>query len=490
MGIDLPEMDQGNTTGALMSVRKSWLRDPSGALPGMLALVCVAALFAAAEFGYVVSRRGLSWDEIVYISQVNRFAYAAPFVAARARGISLLVAPVTLLTKSLFALRAYLAIASALALLGGLWTWRRTMPSRVLAIAGLLFGSLWVVQYYGPRAMPDMWVAMSGLASVGFFVKAARTGQKRHLAGLAVCLGVAALMRPSDAVFMAVPLLAVATLVRGWRSWALVVSLTAGLVAGGIEWVVEAYVRWGGILKRLQYAVATQGGAGLHAGAWDELRALDGPVICRRDCHIGWSDPRLSIWWLALPVLVAIGLVAARRAGRLGPALLATVVGVFLSLQYLILLNYAAPRFLIPMYALLSLPVAEAVYWTLARSRTASRVAAAAIVLALFVVQVVSQHSVLQHNVALADNHEYRIASDLARAGVRPPCVIEGYQYIPLAYFAGCRSATSVRAATAQPHTVIAFVGAQGSGTPSYARQWMTVRLARTGLVAHIRLPR
>jgi len=157
----------------------------------------VAALFAAAQLAFVAPRLGLSWDEVVYISQASVHAPAAYFDPARARGIPLLVAPVTLLTGSVLALRVYLSLASGLALFLALLTWRGLRPAWVLALAGAAFGSLWVAQYYGPQAMPDEWVALSGLAAVGFFLQAAAgPGRRGALAGLTVSLALAALFRP------------------------------------------------------------------------------------------------------------------------------------------------------------------------------------------------------------------------------------------------------------------------------------------------------
>ncbi len=75
---------------------------------------------------------------------------------------------------------------------------------------------------------------------------------------------------------------------------------------------------------------------------------------------IGFRDPELDLWWVVLPVLVAIGILAARRAGQLGTALLPAVCGLCLAAQYLFMINYAAPRFLLPAYALLAIPVADA----------------------------------------------------------------------------------------------------------------------------------
>ena len=52
-----------------------------------------------------------------------------------------------------------------------LWAWRRLRPAWVLGLAGVVFGGLWIAQYYGPQAMPDMWSALGSLAAVGFFLR-------------------------------------------------------------------------------------------------------------------------------------------------------------------------------------------------------------------------------------------------------------------------------------------------------------------------------
>ena len=109
-------------------------------------LAAVAAAYTAAQLLFVSRQLGLSWDEVVYVSQVSGHAPAAYFDAARARGVPLLVAPVTLLTSSQTALRVYLSVASGLGLFLALLAWRRLRPGWILALAGLSFGSLWVAQ--------------------------------------------------------------------------------------------------------------------------------------------------------------------------------------------------------------------------------------------------------------------------------------------------------------------------------------------------------
>jgi hypothetical protein len=401
--------------------------------------------FTLAQLAFVAPRLGLGWDESVYVSQVTTHAPAAYFDPARARGIPLLVAPVTLLTSSIAVLRTYLAVASGLALFLALLTWRGLRPAWQLTVAAVIFGGLWTAQYYGPQAMPDLWVALSGLAAVGLFLQAAtRLGRARGaLSGIAAAVAVAALVRPGDAVFLAVPLLLAAAVTPAWRGWRLMSAVGAGLAAGSAEWVIEAYVRFGSPLARLHQAGAEQGGFGLHPGIWDELRALNGPTLCR-PCTVGWRQPELSLWWLALPAAIALGIVAARQAGRLSSAVLPVACGCCAALQYLVLVNYAAPRFLLPAYALLVIPVTDALGWMITGVRASLRPVTTALVASCLALQLSAQHVVLHHEVAgtivLHDDYG-RIAADLARLGIRPPCRITGEQDIPIAFYAGCASA-------------------------------------------------
>lgn len=311
---------QGQAEAQASRQRAPWARLPGA--DSLWWLAAVAAAFTAAQLLFV-RPHGLSWDEVVYVSQVSSHAPAAALDPARSRGIPLLVAPISAITSSITALRVYLAIASGAALFGSLLAWRRLRPAWMLALAGLAFGGLWVTQYYGPQAMPDEWLAFAALASAGLFLRAVglpADWPPRHarlrLAALAAIIAAAALIRIGDAVFLFVVLIAAALAVRAWRRWPVIVAMAAGLVAGAAEWVGEAYARFGGPFERLHLASAEQGGFGLRFGVWAELRAVIGPTLCR-PCTVAWKYPVLSLWWLALPLLVAAGVLAARKAGRL-----------------------------------------------------------------------------------------------------------------------------------------------------------------------------
>jgi hypothetical protein len=496
--------DRADATAATAAARRSrWQR-----LPGpdsLWWLVAVAAAFSAAQLLFV-RLHGLSWDEVVYVSQVSRHVPAAPFDPARSRGIPLLVAPVTLATSSITALRGYLAIASGAGLFCALLAWRGLRPAWMLALAGFAFGSLWVTQYYGPQAMPDEWLAFAALACVGLFLRAVgapgagpASSPRRariRLAGLAAVMAGAALIRPGDAVFLMAVLIGAALAVRAWRRWPVVVALIAGMIAGAAEWVGEAQLRFGGPLERLHLASAEQGGFGLQSGFWAQLRSLNGPTLCR-PCTIAWRYPVLGIWWLALPLLVAGGVWAARRAGRLDSAALAAACALGLAAQYLFGIGYAAPRFLIPAYALAAIPIADLIAFGVARTREAERPAMIALIGLVLAGQFITQHAVLMRQAAdtvkLHDDYA-AMAADLHRLGLRAPCLVNGAQRIPVAFYAGCASAPSATrtapaaARRAHPGGPLRFALLEWASErpPGYARTWRHVRLHNTGYLTFV----
>lgn len=453
---------------------------------GLLAAVAIA--FTLAQLLLVRPGMGLGWDETVYVSQVGAHAPAAFFSAPRARGISLLVAPVAAWSSSTPLLRIYLAVLSGLALFLALRTWRGLFPPRVLALAGALFASLWVTLFYGPQAMPNYWVAVGALAAVACFLRARADRSDRAAQwGLAGSAALMALMRPTDAVWVTLPLLVLALLGRHWRPGGV---LLAGLVAGTAEWVIEAYVSYGGLARRLADGSAIQGGLGWHLAIVDQVRSLGGRALCR-PCTGALPNPLLTVWWFVLPLLAVAGLVVAVRARRRTGTLVPLVCGATAAFPYLFMIGYAAPRFLLPAYALLALPVADALtHLTTAPSRAWRPVAVALVTLGL-AAHLALQFVVLEHTVdrTTASHRGWsRTAAELHRLGVRPSCLITGHDAIPIAYFAGCSSAATaghnanstaeIITRTAR-HTPVAALVRAGSRPPGYARHWPSVAFGK-----------
>jgi hypothetical protein len=571
-------------------------------------LIAVAVLYGIAQFMAVTTRMRLGWDETVYLSQVDPRIPAAYFGAPRARGITLLPAPALTATASLGTLRAYLTVLSSAGLAVAYWPWTRLLRPATAGLAALLFAALWMVQFYGNEVMPNLYVGYGAVAAAGWLAHTLRGGSRRAPIWLALSVAFVALMRPGDALWLALPLAAatiathgrrlpdttentparrhlpalgaiaarltgrrrlpvpgapaaqptnrrrlprlgpfttrlsglrrlltlhvpaarptiqrhlpvpgapaaqptnrprlpapgpltdrpthrrrlpvlgpLAARLSGRRRLLVLGAIAGGLGAGSGEWIAEAYARFGGPLRRLHASSRTEGGLGWHPeGVRMELHALNQNLLCRPCGGATWHVAPLSLWWPVVPVLAVAGLVVAARAGRPWLLALPALCGAVLGASYLLLVGYAAPRFLIPAYALLALPVAEFLVSVAAAGRGRWRAATAGVVVAAVAVQVTGQQAVLAHMVAAqhTSRREYAAISDRLHAlGVRPPCALSGDEAPPLAYYAGCASmqvsghdaSTSLAGLLTAASTTRFAVVEWTSHRPGYTRTW------------------
>ncbi|MEV5664201.1 hypothetical protein [Streptomyces flaveolus] len=455
-------------------------------LGGDAPLAAVAAAFTLAQLLLVRPGLGLGWDETVYVSQVTAHHPAAFFSAPRARGVSLLVAPVASWSSSTELLRVYLAVLSGAGLYLGLRAWRGLFPVSVLATAGGFFATLWVTLFYGPQAMPNYWVAIGALICVGCFLRA-RSERPAPGAPWGVVAGAAlmAWMRPTDAVWVILPLLVLALVRRHGR---LLLALVGGLAAGGVEWVIEAYAWYGGLGERLEEASRIQGGLGLQIAVDDQLRSLGGRALCR-PCTGSMPPPVITLWWFLLPVVALAGLAVAVRARRTVRTLVPLACAATAAVPYLFLIGYAAPRFLQPAYALLAVPVADALRHLARTPRGRRRPVGAPLVALALAGHLAVQLVVLVHTVdRTAESREdwARTAGALHRLGVRPPCLLTGHEAIPIGYYTGCSSGatggnnentTVAEILDTARRIPVAAITAPGGTPPAYARSWTPYRI-------------
>jgi hypothetical protein len=472
------------------------------------ALLVTALLYGAGQFqGWRVR---LGWDESIYLSQVSRLAPAAFFSAPRARGITWLAAPLELVSSSTTDLRIYLSVLSAVALFLAFRIWFTVVTPFAAVLAAVGFASLWITRFYGAQLMPNLWVAFGVLAAIGGFLRLAADRRDRvGLAALPLGLVVAALMRPTDAAWVTVVLLGFAVVVPRWRRNLRLALLTVvGSVLGAAPWVIESYQRFGGVSARLGQASAIQGGLGWHPSALlQHWQTLDGPLLCR-PCVPPSTPPASTFWWLAIPVAVLISLALAGSRRRLPDdrlpddrlpqdrlpheglpsALLPVVAGLAVAVPYLFLVDYSAPRFLLPAIAALSLPVGVALEQVLVAvrqvgARKGSYLLGALLVLGLGI-QVVSQQGVLSSQVTLTARATAvypLLAAELDRLGVEPPCVVSGVRSPQIAFYTRCQSRNvgghdgsitlPALKAMARREPVV-LVLEPGRKVPRYARSW------------------
>lgn len=461
------------------------------ALP-RLCLAGVAVAFLVAEV-VLVGDVALGWDESIYASQNDPRRPALAFTAPRARGTAWLAAPVLAVTDSLLALRAWFALLSSAALYAAYEVWLKPLRGPTVPLAAGLFAALWTTVFYGPSLMPNVLVALAGLFATGALLRTAqRTGYSAlpWLGGVAV--GVATLVRPGDVVPLLFSLAAAVVLWRPWRrrAFRLLSPIVLGAAAGALPWIVEAELRYDSTLLRIRRAVSTQSTGERFVPDY-QLRSVDGPILCRPCDRDTQPIPPVGVAvWVVGTALVALAVFLALkgtfRSAR-EATLLAASVGVAGALPYLFLVGYAAPRFLLPAYALLALPVAQALGWWAAprgRPRPLGVSLVAAVVVGHVFIQAIWLGRVLD---AQAPAHA-RYAS-LARAldahGVRPPCTLVGAESAPVAYLARCDqvrlgSPGSERFSTAQLQRRIAtqsfaVVLRPGDQAPEYARGWTQI---------------
>ncbi len=439
--------------------RPAWWRDERWWLAG------VCALFATVSLVLVHPTLALGWDELVYASRFGPHGPDTPFSAPRTRGVPALIAPVAALTDSVVLLRCYLTVAAALALYLGYLPWLKAVGRRgVVTLAAGLYGSLWIGLFYAGAAMPNHYVATGLAGAVGCFL--ARPARRGTLVALGASFALVTLMRPNDAVWPGLVLLLAAAwdgrrrrdrhpdgeapagpTPTGEAATGRVLAVVGGVAAGLLPWVAEAVIRFGGVLERLHAASEIQGGMSLRLSL-DTLRAhaaaLDGPLLCR-PCD-GASVEWINVgWWLLVPPLVGLGLYAARRRGRTALGLLPTAAALAVAVPYLFLMGYAAPRFLLPAYALLApvaaLGIRQAAQWA-RRTRCAAALLCAGAALALLHLGVQIQQVDVQYGIQKAARQDWqRIARVLHAHGVRPPCALDGNKAaIPIAHTAGCRA--------------------------------------------------
>jgi hypothetical protein len=299
-------------------------------------------------------------------------------------------------------------------------------------------------------------------------------------------------MRPTDAVWVALPLLAAAVVGRRPRT---ALALVAGLVAGGAQWVIEAYVSYGGLAERLHEGSRIQGGLGPQFAVDDQLRSLVGRTLCR-PCTGPLPDPAVMAWWAVLPLLAAVGLAVAVRAGRTRGSLVPLACAATAAVPYLFLIGYAAPRFLLPAYALLAIPVADALFHLSTTPSGRWRPVVAVLLGVGLTGHLAVQYAVLErvvHRTTSAHRDWARTATELNRLGVRPPCLLTGHLSIPVAYSAGCTSAAAFGPNTnstesgivgASRRMPVAVLTRPGGSPPAYARDWHTVPAA--GMDIHV----
>jgi hypothetical protein len=341
------------------------------------------------------------------------------------------------------------------------------------------------------------------MAGVGLFVRAMQRGRMSPLgiALLAAAAAFTALMRPADAVVIFGTLLVIAIASGLWRNAVAPVAAPAGAIVAGLavgvgEWVVEADMYFGGLFHRLNGMSAASGGRKLNL--LNNLRIMSGGLVSSVPGFPsikGWSYPPLVAWWAAFGILAVIGVYAASRDH--GWLLAATPVICALGVYLL----YSLPvrdntRYLQPMWALLAVSAAGAIYWLVTAPRGRLRVVAIVAACLFVAVELGTQH-VVQASTNAQRVTQARGQTDavqaISRLGVRPPCVITstpvavGYS-VPVAYYLDCSYAFHITSLTQAHGRRVVVLMPAGQRPPPFAQRWPAHRLSRAAgsVVAYV----
>ena len=415
-----------------------------------VALVLVGVVDAAVQLGLVGPHFAYTHDETVYLSQFDPHVPDFGWNAWRAWGTPVLMAPVALFSAGLAATRIWATALTSVGLVAAFWPWLKVVRGPAVPLAALLFATNWMAVYFGNDVQPNIYIALGAVAAVGLFLRATygenADRRVRILIALAFALFLVALVRPSDALLVGAPLGIACLFVPSTRRWVVAIPIALGILLGWLPWIIEAYQDFGGPIKRYHLSQAHDAVGGLHLNlhtATLYLRILDGPFYAGGQ-YTG-PGPYSAILLAVVAVgaaCIVVALVTAARAHSLTPVALPCVGALTLSLLYVFLLGYAAVRFLLPIGALLSLPIAVGLVALTRRRRRTTRAVSLTVIIALVGAEVGLQlamvHGKVAHDHVVRASFE-QIGGGLQKAHLQTPCAVIGsIDPAPVAYWAHC----------------------------------------------------
>ncbi|GAA2092988.1 hypothetical protein GCM10009841_02280 [Microlunatus panaciterrae] len=433
-------------------------------------LVVVGLLFLVVQLVLVPRPLGLATDEATYLAMVDPSVPELYWSSSRAWGVPVLAAPIAVFSPGLGVIRLYFSVLSSCLLILAFWPWLRILHPAVAPLAALLFSTTWFTVWFGPLVMPNLYVALFAVAVIGLFLRCVQDPRWWRAALVATAAALVALVRPTDSVLVIVPIFVCALVVPRLRRLGALGAVAVGELLGWLPWVMEAYARFGGPLARLRSGESA-GPGGLHvslANVQIYPRLLDGiPTYCCQRGSLADAGPLPllpTLWLVAIPMVSAVGLLLAARQRRLPELLLVCVPAGLLAAFYLLLPSFTALRFLLPVFALLSLAVAGALVSMIQLSQGKRRKAVAAVIAVGLVAHVgpmLYKADGMLHRMGTVRTPAIRIA-----AAIRPliggrPCLLVGAAPQALGYYLGCEVQT-VRRPSRRPPARVRSATARG----------------------------
>ena len=315
-----------------------WLTPPR-------AVVLVAILYAVVAAVVVGLDRQVRWDEVTYLAQVTPGAHDVWFGPQRARGMTLVLAPVGLLGGSTLLLRVWLVAVHAVAMVVAFRPWAQQVGWTGVAGAAVTALS-WVPLYFAVEGYPNLLVGFLAVAMAGHVLIWGREGRTGNLVIAAAALAGVALLRPTESVWLAAGLTLVVVVWKRRDAARPIVAFLAGGFVGWLPWLVEGIVRFGGPVTRVEAARATSAAGEPRNSLIQYLNLVEGPV--RRVV----PDPVLTgpalLLLLGLAALIVLGVVGGRDRQRRAAAVIAMVPAVTMVVPYLVLNAGINLRYILP----------------------------------------------------------------------------------------------------------------------------------------------
>ena len=309
-------------------------------------VLLVAVGYCLAQLVLLETDRFLTWDEAVYLSEVRPQADPVGMGAHRARGITLLVAPVALLTDSMLVLRVYLAVVSSAVLFLAFVVWCRSIGWSA-PVAAAILASSWVAVFYGSAIYPNLYSGLLSVAAIGWALAHARSPVRLGNLTILALVALVTLIRPLDSLLLVLGLVVVALVVDRHMTLTLTGAGLAGLALGAVPWAIEGWVRFGGPIRRLELSREVVGG-GMGNNVAEYLRLLDGSGSVNTVAVVSLG---------ALILLGLLGLTSRERVARQAAAASLTAAILF-SAPYLFATEHVVQRFLLGALGFLAIAAA------------------------------------------------------------------------------------------------------------------------------------
>lgn len=398
-------------------------------------VIAIGLTFLAIHLLFIPRDWPTGWDESVYLSQVTPGMEGLFFNPWHARGITLIVAPVTSLGGSGADVRSFLMVLASFTITATFWLWV-PLVGMAAPVAAFVFSFSWQGQVLASEVKPNYWGALLGLAATALVARRLESGRTLHLVLASVLLAATALVRPTEATVLAG---AIGVYILLWRrkSWRDLVWLGAGLAAGWLPWVIEMSIRFGGL-----------GGALREAGKGQHFVVV--PIAENVLRHLTYADDKSApsaipgvIWWGVLVLMAAVAIARGVTRSDRAAALLCALGALALATEYLIFVPALAPRFLLPAYAMASVAFAIGLVSLLRRSGV-SRIIGA-VVLLLMIPWTIWQGTVTAQRAPTVNRGSalpLRVGSAIRGLAAGRPCYVLGQRAYPqIAYTARCAGA-------------------------------------------------